>query len=99
MINLYSVIRKPIISKKASKLINEHKLIFEVIKNSTKNQIKNAVKKVFDLNAISIRTMIIRGKIKRLGNYKGKRKNIKKAIISFEKNIDINKLELIINKK
>lgn len=99
MIDLYSIIRKPIITKKTSKLINEQKLIFEVIKTSTKYQIKNAIKKVFNLKAVSVRTMITRGKIKRLGNYKGKQKNIKKAIISFEKNIDINKLELMINEK
>lgn len=35
--------------------------------------------------------MIIRGKVKRTGKTYGKRKNIKKAIVTIDKNVDINK--------
>jgi large subunit ribosomal protein L23 len=46
---------------------------------------------VFDIKSKTIRTMIIRGKKKRIGRFYGKRKNIKKAIITVDKKININK--------
>lgn len=91
MVHLYSIIRCPIITEKSSFLLKDHKISFEVTKNATKKQIKAAVFTVFQINVVQIQTMITRGKLKRAGKTYGKRKNIKKAIITIDKKIDINK--------
>jgi len=95
MISLYSIVRKPIITEKASKLLGQFQVTFEVRKNANKYQIKEAIKTLFDIDVLSIKTMIVRGKVKRLGKKYGKRKNIKKAIVCVDKNADINKLGII----
>jgi large subunit ribosomal protein L23 len=97
MISLYSIIKRPIITEKTSSLLNKSKVSFEVFKHATKYQIHLALKKIFNINAKSINTMIIRGKLKNIGKYHGKRKNIKKAVVTINKNIDIN--NLIFNNK
>jgi len=94
MINLYSIIRKPITTEKTSSLLNQNKISFEVLKGSTKHQVSIALKKIFNINAKSINTTIIRGKMKRIGKNYGKRKNIKKAIVTIDKGIDVNNLIL-----
>jgi large subunit ribosomal protein L23 len=91
MISLYSIIRKPIITEKSSILLKIRKISFEIVKTATKNQIKEALKLIFDIKSKTIRTMIIRGKKKRMGKFHGKRKNIKKAIITVDKKTNINK--------
>lgn len=91
MVHLYSIIRCPIITEKSSILLKNHKISFEVIKDATKKQIKTAIFSIFQIHVKQIQTMIIRGKIKRTGKTYGKRKNVKKAIVTIDKNVDINK--------
>ena len=45
-------------------------------------QIRDAIEKLFDVKVLSVRTQIVRGKIKRRGQFAGKRSNWKKAIVS-----------------
>jgi len=94
MINLYSIIRKPIMTEKTSSFLNQNKISFEVLKQATKHQINLALKKIFNIDSLSINTMVVRGKVKNVGRSSGKRKNIKKAIVTIDKNIDINNLIL-----
>lgn len=94
MINLYSILRKPIITEKTSKLLKEKKVAFEVHKNVSKYQIKEAFKVLFGTKSIKINIMITCGKLKRIGKTFGKRKNIKKAIITVGKEFNPNELIL-----
>lgn len=90
MINLYSIIKKPIMTEKASSFFKTNKISLEVHRYSSKRQINLALKRIFKINALSINTMITRGKVKHVGKAWGKTKNIKKAIItvSNETNMD-----------
>lgn len=92
MANLYSIIRKPIITKKASTLLKNNKILFEVYKHANKYQIKEACKLIFKTKKVKVHTILIRGKKKRMGKFLGKKRNIKKAIISVSKSININQL-------
>ena len=97
MIDLYSIIRKPIVTEKTSSFLGQNKIYFEVLKHATKFQINIALNKIFNINPTSINTIITRGKVKNIGRSHGRRKNIKKAIITVDKKIDIN--SLILNNK
>lgn len=94
MINLYSIIRRPIITEKTSSLLSQNKISFEVFRGATKYHVSLACKKILNINAKSINIVIMRGKLKQVGRSRGKRKNIKKAIVTIDKNVNINDLIL-----
>ena len=80
----YKIIRKPIVTEKATKLSEFNKVVFEVASKSNKNEIKQAVEKLFSVKVESVNIINIKGKIKRFKGVLGKRNGIKKAIITLE---------------
>ena len=64
-------------------------VIFEVPRDANKTEIKNAVQRVFNVEVVSVRTAIIRGKMKRRGKNIGKRPNWKKAMVKLAEGQDI----------
>lgn len=85
MLNLYSILRKPIITKKTSILLKNNKITFEVDKKTNKNRIKKTFKILFNIERIRVRIIILRGKLKRMGKSFGRTKTRKKAIITLNK--------------
>jgi len=80
---LYQIIRKPLITEKAtSQPGSGQRVAFEVARNANKLEIKQAVEKAFDVKVKAVHTMQYGGKKKRLGNNFGKRANWKKAYVS-----------------
>lgn len=57
-------------------------LLFEVARDANKVEIKQAVEKLWNVNVVSVRTAIVRGKEKRMGRFMGKRSNWKKAVVT-----------------
>ena len=57
-------------------------LLFEVAKDANKVEIRHAVEKLWNVNVLSVRTTIVRGKEKRVGRFVGKRSNWKKAVVT-----------------
>ena len=80
----YKIIRKPIITEKATKLSEFNKVVFEVAHASNKHEIKSAVEKLFSVKVKSVNIIKIKGKVKRFKGVLGKRNDIKKAIITLE---------------
>ena len=80
----YKIIRKPIITEKATKLSEFNKVVFEVAHASNKHEIKSAVEKLFSVKVKSVNIIKIKGKLKRFKGVLGKRNDIKKAIITLE---------------
>ncbi len=81
---LYDVIRKPIITEKAT-LASEHgAVVFEVAIEANKPQIKEAVESLFNVKVKAVNTTITKGKVKRFRGMLGKRKDIKKAYVTLE---------------
>jgi large subunit ribosomal protein L23 len=79
---LYDVIRKPIITEKAT-LASEHgAVVFEVDIDSTKPQIKEAVESLFKVKVKAINTVVTKGKTKRFRGRPGRRKDVKKAYVT-----------------
>lgn len=82
--NQYDVIRKPVITEKATMVSESGAVVFEVAIDSTKPQIKDAVEALFGVKVKAVNTTITKGKVKRFRGQLGKRKNVKKAYVTLE---------------
>ena len=81
-IKSYDAIKKPVITEKSMKAMAEKKYTFLVHTQATKNQIKEAVEKMFAGTKVkSVNTMNLDGKTKRRGMTFGKTAKTKKAIV------------------
>ncbi len=78
----YDVIRRPLITEKAN-LAKErlNTYYFEVPMTVKRQEIREAVERVFRVKVEDVRTMIVRGKVRRRGRSVGKQPNWKKAIV------------------
>jgi large subunit ribosomal protein L23 len=80
--NYHSILRYPSITEKNTQLrTSQNKFVFEVLPQATKPQIKQAVEKLFSVKVLSVNTMVVKGKKKRVGRSMGYRSDWKKAII------------------
>ncbi len=78
----YDVILKPIVTEKSMNSMSERKYTFSVHPDATKNQVKEAVEKMFTgTKVLRVNTMNLDGKTKRRGNTSGKTSKVKKAIV------------------
>ena len=78
----YDVILKPIVTEKSMNTMSEKKYAFSVHPDATKNQIKEAVEKMFaGAKVEKVNTMNMDGKNRRRGNTVGKTSRVKKAIV------------------
>ena len=79
----HDIILAPVVSEKSYDLIEFHNTYtFEVDPRSNKEQIKRAVEQVFDVKVLRVNTMNRKGKVKRTGYKLGKRKNVKRAVVT-----------------
>ena len=81
-IHPYGVIRRPLITEKATILANENKYAFEVDPRANKVQIKEAVELAFDVSVTAVNTMNMKGKMRRYGRAETKQPDWKKAIVT-----------------
>ena len=81
-IQYYDVILKPVVTEKSMELMGDKKYTFLVLTEATKNQIKEAVEKMFEGTKVkSVNTMNLDGKTRRRGMTFGKTAKTKKAIV------------------
>jgi large subunit ribosomal protein L23 len=78
----YDVIRKPIITEKATMASENNAVVFEVAIASSKPQIKEAVEALFNVKVKAVNTAITKGKNKRFRGAMGTRKDVKKAYVT-----------------
>ncbi len=78
----YDAIIRPIITEKSTlQKESYNQLTFEVQRGANRIEIKRAVERIFKVSVVGVRTIQVKGKIKRRGRILGKRKDIKKAIV------------------
>jgi large subunit ribosomal protein L23 len=80
----YDVIRKPIITEKATMASENGAVVFEVAIDANKPQIKEAVENLFGVKVKAVNTSITKGKVKRFRGQPGRRKDVKKAYVTLE---------------
>ena len=78
---LADVIRRPLITEKATNALELNQYTFEVDHRASKPDIKAAVEKLFDARVIGISTMNPPRRTRRIGRFAGKRAQVKKAIV------------------
>jgi large subunit ribosomal protein L23 len=80
-----TVIRRPIITEKASRLKEKHNIyVFEVDRDSNKIEIRKSIQELFKVTVEAVRTSIVHGKIKSRGRFKGRRADWKRAVVQLK---------------
>ncbi len=88
---LAQVLVEPIVSEKATSVAEKHnQVLFKVLRDATKPEIKAAVELMFKVEVDAVRTVNQRGKEKRFGRSVGRRDHIKKAYVSLKKGHELN---------
>jgi len=75
------IIIRPFVTEKSTALMEQNKYTFEVAPQATKSQIKRAVEEIFNVKVTKVNTVRLRGKVKRVGRYVGRRPDRKKAVV------------------
>ncbi len=78
-----NILKRPLLTEKITKLQDTHnQYAFEVDRRANKIEIKKAIESKFGVHILSVRTINMRGKMKTLGRFTGKRSDWKKAIVT-----------------
>jgi large subunit ribosomal protein L23 len=80
----YDVIRRPVITEKATMASENGAVVFEVSIDANKPAIKEAVETLFGVKVKAVNTTITKGKQKRFRGVKGRRADVKKAYVTLE---------------
>ena len=78
----YDTILSPVITEKATYLSEQNKVVFQVAKDATKAEIADAVEQLFKVKVTKVNTLNVKGKTKLWRGRKGRRPDIKKAIVT-----------------
>ena len=83
MMNIYDIIRRPVITEQSMADVADKKYVFMVDVDANKTEIKAAVEAIFGVKVCKVNTVRMQGKVKRTGAYPaGKRADYKKAIVT-----------------
>jgi len=81
---MYDIVRKPIVTEKSARGSENGQMTFEVAIDADKGQIKAAVETLFEVEVKAVNTLIQKGKTKRFKGIMGRRKDMKKAIVTLK---------------
>lgn len=88
---LMQVLLAPTISEKSTYVGEKHnQVVFRVIQDATKPEIKAAVELLFKVKVKGVQVSNVKGKEKRFGKFMGRRRNWKKAYVSLMPGQEIN---------
>lgn len=80
--DLPDLIRRPIVTEKATILMEKNKYVFEVVPQATKPQIKQAIEALFDVKVKRVDTYNPPRKSRRVGKFLGYKPQYKRAIVT-----------------
>lgn len=78
----YEVLRRPMITEKATVLKEQGKYVFEVASRAGRQQVKQAVEKAFNVEVLKVNIVNLPGKMKRAGKRTYMTDSMKKAIVT-----------------
>ena len=88
---LATILMVPIISEKATSVAEKNnQVLFKVLRDATKPEIKAAVELLFKVEVESVSTVIQKGKVKKFGRSIGRRDHVKKAYVSLKAGQELN---------
>jgi large subunit ribosomal protein L23 len=93
-----SIIKRPLLTEKSARLRETgggaattiegedyaQQVVFEVARDANKIEIRAAVQSLFKVTVTDVRTLVVRGKLKRIGRFSGRRPAWKKAFVTLK---------------
>ena len=93
-----SIIKRPLLTEKSARLRETggaseapaegesyaQKVVFEVARDANKLEVRRAVEQLFKVSVTDVRTLVVRGKEKRVGRFAGRRPSWKKAFVTLK---------------
>ena len=93
-----SIIKRPLLTEKTARLRETggaaharvegeeyaQKVVFEVARDANKIEIRQAIQQLFKVTVQDVRTLVVRGKAKRVGRFSGRRPAWKKAFVTLK---------------
>jgi large subunit ribosomal protein L23 len=87
---LSKILIGPVVSEKSTRVADQSRqMVFKVLSNATKPEIRKAVEKMFDVTVSGVQVLNVRGKVKRFGRTIGQRSDWKKAYVTLAEGSDI----------
>lgn len=80
--DLADLVRRPLITEKATLLLEDNKYTFEVAPKASKPQIKAAIESLFDVKVVKVNTYNPPKKARRVGRFAGFRPHYKRAVVT-----------------
>ncbi len=80
--DLIDMIQRPLITEKATRLMEQNKFLFEVAHHATKPEIKAAIEELFKVKVLSVNTLNLPRKKRRVGKFAGFKTRYKRAIVT-----------------
>ncbi|MBP5977148.1 50S ribosomal protein L23 [Brasilonema bromeliae] len=93
--NLPDLVRRPILTEKATVLMEQNKYTFEVTPKATKPQIRAAIEDLFEVKVEKVNTTRPPRKKKRVGKFLGYKPQYKKAIVTVASG-DVDKIRQVL---
>ena len=79
----HQIIVRPVVTEKSNELMSyDNQYVFEVHTKANKIEIGKAVEQLFGVKVSKVRTMVVRGDLRRVGKYYGRKPSWKKAIVT-----------------
>ena len=80
------IIERPIMSEKSGELRDsDNQYVFRVDRKAKKQQIKQAIERMFEVKVLRVNSLVMRGQVKRRGLQTSKQPNFKKAYVTLQK--------------
>ena len=86
---MLTIIRRPVVTEKSTQGSEHNQVTFRVPLEATKPEIKAAIETVFKVKVTKVNTLITKGKTKRFRGIKGRRADVKKAIVTLAEGYSI----------
>lgn len=80
--HLADLVRRPIVTEKATLLLEQNKYVFEVVLKATKPEIKAAIEGLFNVKVVGVNTLRPPRKKRRVGRFVGYKAQYKRAIVT-----------------
>ena len=79
---LYDVIENPVVTEKSQIGVEQNKFTFNIAPSATKTKVKKAVEAIFGVSVTKVNVIVVKGKTKVFRGTSGRRKDVKKAIVT-----------------
>ena len=87
---LSRILVAPVVSEKSTRVADQSRqMVFKVLANASKPEIRKAVEKMFDVTVSGVQVLNVKGKVKRFGRTVGHRSDWKKAYVTLAEGSDI----------